>query len=83
MNTEGKERKTTTTYRSEIDCLEDDNYDPEIIVPKMRRIVRNTKEGMIAYINLQRCSLRNAGNSIIDSASNLTSDDFLRELSGG
>jgi len=64
-----------------LDLEEESYYNSEIIVPKIRRIVRNTKKGMIAYVNLQECSKRHSGDSIIYRARNFTCDDLLRGFS--
>ena len=64
-----------------LDLEEESYYDPEIVAPPMRRIIRNTNREMLVYVNVQGCHKRHKGNSIIYRARNRTCDDIIKVFS--
>ena len=64
-----------------LDLEEESYYDSQIVVPPMRRIIRNTKREMLVYANVQGCKKRHRGNSIIYRGRNYTCDDMIKAFS--
>lgn len=52
-----------------------------VYVPKMTRIIRNTRREMLVYANVQGCKKRHRGSSIIYRFSKNTCDDFVEGFS--
>lgn len=62
--------------------LEEQSWDDhEIVVPQFRKIVRNTKRGILAYVNLQECTIRFDGQEILSKVSNFDCSEFLKAFS--
>jgi len=81
MESEGKfiyDKKRIEEY---FDIEEESYYDSEIIVPLVKRVVRNTKREMLVYLNVQECVKRHSGSSIIYKARNYTCDDLINAFS--
>lgn len=59
------------------------NYDPYYTgtLPKVRRIVRNTKRKLAVYINLQECHKRMRGNIYVYKNQDVSCDDIAQALS--
>lgn len=53
-------------------------YNSDIVVPRTRKIVRNTESGMVVYANIQECKERHRGNVIIYKAQYYDSDYLLK-----
>lgn len=66
----------------EILALEGDSqYDNDVIVPDTTHIIRNTKAGIIAYVNLQYYKGRAAGGTLVYKLKNHSMDSFVGLLS--
>lgn len=64
-----------------LDLEEESYYDSDIASPILRRIVKNTKREIIAYINVQECMKRHDGNMILFKAHTFTCDEFIEIFS--
>ena len=53
----------------------------DVYVPKMTRIIRNTRREMLVYANVQGCKKRHRGSDIIYKFSKNTCDDFVEGFS--
>lgn len=60
---------------------EESCYNSEIVVPPMRKFLRNTNREMFAYINVQECRYRNDGRLIIYERCDYTCDDIIKVFS--
>ena len=60
-----------------LDIEEESYYNPEVSVPQLRRIVRNTRREMLVYINVQGCKKRHEGNQIVFRWNRFTCDDLI------
>lgn len=64
-----------------LDMEEEAYYDSEIVVPKLKRLIRNTRRELLVYINVQGCKKRHRGNSIVYRARNYTCDELIQSFS--
>lgn len=65
----------------EILVLESDaQYDEDVIVPDTTHIIRNTKAGIIACVNLQCYKCRIDGGTLLYKLRDFSAEQFVREL---
>jgi len=60
---------------------EESCHNPKIIVPPIRKFIRNTNREMFAYIDVQECKKRNDGRLIVFERCNYTCDDIIKMFS--
>lgn len=70
-----------TSVKEYLDMEEEAYYDSEIIAPKLKRLIRNTRREMLVYINVQGCKKRHRGDSIVYRARNYTCDELIQSFS--
>ena len=78
IESEGRVIYDKASIEEYLDLEEDSSYDSEIIAPKVRHIIRNTKREMLVYVNVQGYHNRLDGSAIIHKCSKYTSDDMIR-----
>lgn len=81
LESEGRfvyDRKSVNEY---LDIKEKSYYDPEIVAPPMRRIIRNTDREMLVYVNVKGCNKQHWGKEIIYKARNYTCNDIISAFS--